>query len=1265
MSYDSRLAQTGRKVANARRKYYGSFDYGSGIDARLRGGSFSFSRKHAWGGPNGNTWIPEIDETEVDEPEVQELIAKYFRKHPNDAWKFGKDPETGLDRGTGLDYGDGLGGMSSGGTNWGGLASLGIGMIGGGVQDFKSMKDKSRSLNQKYDIFGTDIFSGISDNTAFLDRMSNTPLLSGATAKDFRDKTVGQDILSALSTGVSATINSGGNYWVGLGAMALDAGKSVWERLSAKNKAKEATLEAKRKNRQFFKDMAIAGQDVDARNDWMRMYGYHNDPFEYALGGPLHSNGGDYNGGLTFINAGGRHEDNPYEGVPSGVDEEGNPNLVEEGEVIWNNEYVFSDRLKVPKELANKYKLGGKKDYTFAEAIEKLTKENTISPNDFITIATTKEIVNEFMDAQEAIRQEEQLAAREELEAAQAQDFLAQLDAAQGMAPSMGAPINMEQVGALPNEAPVTEGEMTPPGYAVGGEKRHRPGYEERREQGYSRLYEDELIELLNQYPLLNERRKAERAKADAQEKMEAYRSGEIGVTNNERVQGYINNLRRLRSAEKTLSEMPDDIMKLALGGNKFDGGGYKVVKVGNRYFITTEGAPKITGKMYGNRLVVDDQFKNLPSFDSAEKANREAERMRREALPALEYQSDIEASGITSYAGNKILKEQTGYNTKGQPTYTYTVVNPNNGEKYTYSNYEAAARKYSSIPRRVEGAKGGYMFVTPYGDTHWSAGDAKKALKVRLHPQSSNASSTKSSTNRGIGTTAMAAEMPANFNAQLDTALGVRDTLSVPALQQPSVASPAQQMQAAQTVTVPPSGSGTGTAKSTRRNANTGTRSATNVQTSTSRTLPEINSWDSLYSTLEGYTGSLGASAANGKYAIDRNSAYWNGRTAKEIESDEIHNQFSKWVKEHSSDPNVQKYFEYLDKGINKKSGAKTLLKYDKNGKPTGLADDWEATFNRRRGDGDLGIYHINPKSLDFLTKPSNVTVPDVALNDFDYNIPFDVDAYLNSDTTKAPKGEGSTDVTTPSSPRFNYRDTSLRYAPPIGAAMDWLYRRFNRPDYSNADRIIEAAYRMGAPINIPVETIGDYRRRNPFDERYLVNMANQNRAAAARGIANTAGGNRSMDLLGNMSLAHSNQQELGEIMRQAYLANRQDDAQVAEFNRGTNVYNMNAINQRNLSQAQLNTHRQQAGLSGLTQGYGLRQSIYDNWDDAAMESYNSLLASLGAIGKENEEYNLLQSMAEEGYFDHAYMDNGRIRFVPRTVTAKGGKLNRKKRRF
>ena len=893
MSYDSKLVQTGKRVANARRKYYGSFDYGSGIDARLRGGTFSFNRKHAWGGPDGKTWIPEIDETEVDEPDVQAMIAKYFRKHPNDAWKFGKDSETGLD------YGAGFEGMSSGGTNWGGLATLGLGMIGSGIQGYNSRENKSNALNQKYDVFGTNEFTGLTDNNALLSTMANTPMLSGATAKDFRDKTVGQDILSALSTGVNATVASGGNYWVGLGAAALDAGKSIWERFDAKNRAKEASLEAKRKNHQFLKDMSMASQDVDARNDWIRMLGYYNDPYLAAFGGPLHSNGGDYNGGLTYIDEGGKHEENPYEGVPSGFDEEGNPNLVEEGEVIWNNDYVFSDRLEIPEELAKKYKLGGKK-YTFADAIEKLTKENTISPNDFITIATTKEIVNEFMDAQEAIREENQLAAREELEAAQAQDFLAQLNAAQGMAPAVGAPIDMGQMGmGMPNEAPVTESEMMPPGYAF--------------------------------------------------------------------------------------------------GGNKFESGG-----------------------------------------------------------------------------------------------------------------------------------------------------------------------------------------------------------------------------------------------------------------------------WEDFFKMLEEYRGSLGSSSLAGRYAIDRNAKYWNNRSAVDIQNGADYQAFTKWVKEHKDDPNVQKYFEYLDRGINKSKGAKTLLKYDKDGKVIGFADGWEKTFEHRRTDDALGIYHLNPADIGFLSRkqPVNVKVPDVALKDFDFNIPFDLDAYLASSSE-----DSKADATkkADNQPQFKYRPTWQRYAPAIGSAMATLYGMFNRPDYTNADEIIKAARTVGLPINIPIETIGDYRKRNPYDERYLVNLANQNRAAGVRTMTNTSGGNRSMDMLGAMTLAHSNQYDLGEIMRQAYLANRQDDAAVAEFNRGTNIQNMGATNQRNLTQAQLNSARQQAMLSGLERGYTMRQGIKDNWDDFTTESFESTLASLGAIGKENEEYNILTSMAEQGYFPYYYGDRSILKYAPHktNTTKNGGKLNRKKRRF
>ena len=154
-------------------------------------------------------------------------------------------------------------------------------------------------------------------------------------------------------------------------------------------------------------------------------------------------------------------------------------------------------------------------------------------------------------------------------------------------------------------------------------------------------------------------------------------------------------------------------------------------------------------------------------------------------------------------------------------------------------------------------------------------------------------------------------------------------------------------------------------------------------------------------------------------------------------------------------------------------------------------------------------------------------------------------------------------------------------------------------------------------------------------------------------------------MDILGASALAFNSQQELGEIMRQAYLANRQDDAQVAEFNRGTNLYNMQATNQRNMTQAHLNSQRQLAALSGLERGYATRQAIKDAWDAATMESLNSAIASIGLKGRENEQDNMLMSMAEQGYSPFYWGDRGIMQFLPRTTAKKGGKLNKKKRRF
>ena len=129
-----------------------------------------------------------------------------------------------------------------------------------------------------------------------------------------------------------------------------------------------------------------------------------------AFGGELGTNGTDWTNGLLEINEGGSHESNPLEGVPMGIDEEGVPNLVEEGETVWND-YVFSNRLKVPKELHKDLGLSGagKKGISFADASKKIAEESKQRPNDPISNAGLEEGLNKLVEIQEAERMKEQM----------------------------------------------------------------------------------------------------------------------------------------------------------------------------------------------------------------------------------------------------------------------------------------------------------------------------------------------------------------------------------------------------------------------------------------------------------------------------------------------------------------------------------------------------------------------------------------------------------------------------------------------------------------------------------------------------------------------------------------------------------------------------------------------------------------------------------------------------------------------------------------
>ena len=126
-----------------------------------------------------------------------------------------------------------------------------------------------------------------------------------------------------------------------------------------------------------------------------------------AFGGPLHTHGADWSNGITIVDNGGTHESNPFEGVPMGTAPDGQPNLVEEGEVIYND-YVYSNRIKVPKSVREKYKLKGKDDMTFADAAKKAQRESEERPNDPISKRGLDDIMNKLMMEQESIREKRQ-----------------------------------------------------------------------------------------------------------------------------------------------------------------------------------------------------------------------------------------------------------------------------------------------------------------------------------------------------------------------------------------------------------------------------------------------------------------------------------------------------------------------------------------------------------------------------------------------------------------------------------------------------------------------------------------------------------------------------------------------------------------------------------------------------------------------------------------------------------------------------------------
>lgn len=174
---------------------------------------------------------------------------------------------------------------------------------------------------------------------------------------------------------------------------------------------------------------------------------------KFALGGDIQTNGSDFSNGLLHIDAGGSHESSPYDGVQLGTDAQGKPNLVEEGETIFDD-YVFSKRIKADAQTKKKFHVGKNANISYADLSKKLEKESAERPNDAISQVGLEKQMHDLADEQE--RQ------KSEIQSKKAQEVFASLPPEQQRAIMQQVAMEEQQAKQQSAEQPVEQQEVNP-----------------------------------------------------------------------------------------------------------------------------------------------------------------------------------------------------------------------------------------------------------------------------------------------------------------------------------------------------------------------------------------------------------------------------------------------------------------------------------------------------------------------------------------------------------------------------------------------------------------------------------------------------------------------------------------------------------------------------------------------------------------------------------------------------------------------------------
>ena len=294
----------------------------------------------------------------------------------------------------------------------GGIVSIGSGILGGGVNALFGTKTDQKKLNAANqgtaelnnfkstaasfdDIQGPNAVASVQNaykgglfKKGWAKKKNNALRAERTAAESWANRSVDNNIDNIASTQMDNMLANYAAFGGPLGSQGAIDYNFMSDYLTAKNKAAEGKNKVGGGN--IFGSLQAA-------------------PFSsFALGGDMQTNGADYSTGLTHIDAGNSHEENPYDGVQMGISSEnGQPNLVEEGETVFDD-YVFSRRIKPDARTKKKFHVGKNSDMSFADLSKKLEKESEERPNDAISQASLTKQMHSLAEEQERQKQETQ-----------------------------------------------------------------------------------------------------------------------------------------------------------------------------------------------------------------------------------------------------------------------------------------------------------------------------------------------------------------------------------------------------------------------------------------------------------------------------------------------------------------------------------------------------------------------------------------------------------------------------------------------------------------------------------------------------------------------------------------------------------------------------------------------------------------------------------------------------------------------------------------